>query len=158
MNISDFTPQSMLFKVIAWVGIVGIVIGSLFALSNHFESIGYDRRVAEDQVSLNKDLIDSKDKSQALQHQLNEAQNALAKAKSDLFALNNLNRNAINGLRSNFATFNGSLSIDTRETISKRISSLSNMVEDCSARLVEVANDADTAIAEIQMLEKAWPK
>ena len=158
MNISDFTPQSLLFKVIAWVGIVGVVIGSLFALSNHFESIGYDRRVAEDQVSLNKDLIESKDQTKALQHQLNEAQDELSKAKSSLLALNNSNRNALDQLRSSFNTFNGNLSGNTREALNLRIGTLSNVVTDCSARLVEVANDADTRAAEVMMLEKAWPK
>jgi hypothetical protein len=32
------------------------------------------------------------------------------------------------------------------------------VVEDCSARLIEVASDADIAIAEIKMLENSWPK
>jgi len=158
MNLSDFTPQSLLFKVLAWLAIAGIVIGSLVATANHFESVGYDRRVAEDQVSLNQDLIVSKDKTQSLQHQLNEAQNDLAKAKSSLFTLNSANRNALDQLRSGFNTFNGGMSSNSREAIVKRIASLNNVVEDCSARLAEVANDADTAIAEVQMFEKAWPK
>ena len=158
MNISDFTPQSLLLKVIAWVGIIGVVIGSLFALAHHFESIGYNKRVGEDQVNLNKELVISKDQSKALQHQLNEAQNDLSKTKSTLAAISNSNRITTDQLRSSFNTFNGNLPSNTREALSRRISSLSNVVEDCSARLTEVANDADTAIAEVQMLEKAWPK
>ena len=159
MNFLSFlNPQSLLVKVVVWLAIAGIVIGSLVMTVKHFESVGYARRVAEDQVSLNKDLIESKDKSQALQHQLNEAQNALAKAKSDLLALNNLNRSSVGKLRDSFNTYNGGLSNASRDSLSRRISSLSNVVADCSARLIEVANDADLAIAEVAMLEKAWPK
>lgn len=158
MNISDFTPQSLLFKVIAWVGLAGVVIASLFALANHFESIGYDRRVAEDQIQLNQELAQSATKAQALQSKLNEAQSELSQNKSRLAALNTSNRNNLNLLRGSSTSFNSGLSSNTREALTQRISSLSIVVDDCSTRLIEVANDADTAIAEIQMLSKAWPK
>ena len=158
MNISDFTPQSLLLKVMAWLAIAAIVISSLVMTAKHFESVGYDRRVAEDQVNLNKDLLESKAKSQDLQHQLNEAQDDLSKAKSRLLALNNSNRNALDQLRSGFNTFNGNLSSNSREALNLRIGTLSNVVADCSSRLIEVANDADTRTAEVMMLEKAWPK
>ena len=136
MNISDFTPQSLLIKVMVWLAIAGIVIGSLVMTAKHFESVGYDRRVAEDQVNLNKDLLESKAKSQDLQHQLNEAQDELSKAKSRLLALNNSNRNALDQLRSSFNTFNGNLSGNTREALNLRIGTLSNVVADCSSRLL----------------------
>lgn len=158
MNLTDFTPQSLLFKVAGWVAIIGLVCITLYAVANHFESIGYQKRVAEDEIQFNKELIASKSQTQILQHQLNEAQNALSKARSTLYTLNTDNRNAVNGLRSNFNTFNSSLPIDTRETLTRRIASLSTVVEDCSARLIEVANDADAAIAEVQMFQNAWPK
>jgi len=158
MNLSDFTPQSLLFKVLAWLAIAGIVIGSLVATANHFESVGYDRRVAEDQVNLNKDLIEAKAQTQNLQHQLNEAQNELSKAKSNLLAITLVNRSYVGKLRDSFNTFDSGMSSQSREALIKRIASLDAVVADCSARLVEVANDADTAIAEVQMLEKAWPK
>ena len=158
MNISDFTPQSLLLKVMAWLAIAAIVISSLVMTAKHFESVGYDRRVAEDQVNLNKDLLESKAKSQDLQHQLNEAQDELSKAKSRLLALNNSNRNALDQLRSGFNTFNGNLPSNSREALNLRIGTLSNVVADCSSRLIEVANDADTRTAEVMMLEKAWPK
>jgi translation initiation factor 2B subunit (eIF-2B alpha/beta/delta family) len=151
-------PQTLIMKVVGLIAVVGLISLSLYAAANHFESIGYQKRVAEDQAHLNTELVASKDKSIALQHQLNEAQNALSKAKSDLYSLGNLNRNALNSLRSNFNSFNSSLPSDSRDALTKRISSLSAVVEDCSARLIEVASDADIAIAEIKMLENAWPK
>ena len=159
MNFLSFlNPQSLLVKVLAWLAIAAIVISSLVMTAKHFESVGYDRRVAEDQVNLNKDLLESKAKSQDLQHQLNEAQDELSKAKSRLLALNNSNRNALDQLRSGFNTFNGNLPSNSREALNLRIGTLSNVVADCSARLIEVANDADTRTAEVMMLEKAWPK
>lgn len=158
MNLSDFTPQSLLLKVVAWIGVVGLVAGVLVATANHFENVGYQKRVGEDQVNLNKELIEAKDQTQSLQHQLNEAQNALAKSKAALSILNANNRNSIGKLRDSFNSFNGGMSNESREALARRISSLSTVVADCSARLVEVANDADTAIAETQMFEKAWPK
>ena len=158
MNLSDFTPQSLLFKVLGWIAVVGLVVGALYATAQHFEQVGYDRRVSEDQVNLNRDLIEAKAKTQDLQHQLNEAQNELSKAKSDLLAITLANRNYVGKLRDSFNTFDSSLSSQSREALIKRITSLDAVVGDCSARLVEVANDADTAIAETKMLEKAWPQ
>ncbi len=158
MNFLSFlNPQSLLFKVIAWLAIAGVVIGSLVMTAKHFESIGYQKRVAEDQVTLNQELVQSKDKSQSLQHQLNEAQNELFKAKSLLATLTAANHATVDQLRSSFNTFNGNLPNDSRETLNLRIGTLSNVVADCSSRLVEVANDADTRTAEVMMLEKAWP-
>lgn len=158
MNLSDFTPQSLIFRVVGWIAIVGLVVGALYATTKHFEQVGYDQRVSEDQVNLNKDLIEAKAKTQALQHQLNEAQNELSKAKSDLLALTLVNRSYVGKLRDSFNTFDSSMSSQSREALIKRIASLDSVVADCSARLVEVANDADTAIAETKMFEKAWPQ
>lgn len=158
MNISDFIPQSLIFKVIGWIAIVGLVVGVLYATTKHYEQVGYDKRVSEDQAELNQALIESQNKTQALQHQLNEAQNALAKAKTDLLAINNINRSSVGKLRDSFNTYNGGLSNASREALSLRIGTLSNVVSDCSSRLIEVANDADTRTAEVIMLQKAWPK
>lgn len=158
MNISDFTPQSLIFKVVGWIAIVGLVVGALYATTKHFEQVGYDRRVSEDQVNLNKDLIEAKAKTQNLQHQLNEAQNELSKAKSDLLAITLVNRSYVGKLRDSFNTFDSGMSSQSREALIKRIASLDSVVADCSARLVEVANDADAAIAETKMFEKAWPQ
>jgi len=158
MNISTLMPQSLLMKVFGVMIAAGIAIGSLLIAIHHFESIGYERRVSEDEIGLNKDLVQAQTQTLLLQHQLNEAQNALSKAKSDLLAINTVNRNAVNGLRVSNTSFNSGLPTDTREALSRRIASLSSVVEDCSARLVEVANDADIAIAEVNMLESAWAK
>ncbi|QWD55174.1 hypothetical protein [Polynucleobacter paneuropaeus] len=158
MNLSDLTPQSLIFKVVGWIAIIGLIVGALYATTMHFEQVGYDRRISEDQINLNKDLIEAKSKTQNLQHQLNEAQNELSKAKSDLLALTLTNRSYVGKLRDSFNTFDSSVSSQSREALIKRIASLDSVVADCSARLIEVASDADTAIAETKMLEKAWPQ
>ena len=69
MNLSDLTPQSLIFKVVGWIAIIGLILGALYATTMHFEQVGYYRRVSEDQINLNKDLIEAKAKTQNLQHQ-----------------------------------------------------------------------------------------
>ena len=157
MNLSDFTPQSLLFKVIAWVAVVTFVCGMLVAIANHFENVGYQRRVAEDEKTLVVELKAAAAKTLELQTKLNEAQNELAKAQADLLALTISNRNTVGQLRSQLDTYNRSLSSASREALSDRVAILSGIVEECSASIVEVARAGDASNDQVIMLESAWP-
>jgi len=158
MNISDFTPQSLLMKVIAWLAVIAIVIGSLWATANHFENVGYEKRKAEDTVQLNKDLIAAKTKTAALQTQLDEAQNVLNLQKQKLAAINARNVELSNSLRQQLATFNAGLSNDSKQTLISRVDTLSDVLGECTSRYTEVAGKADAYAADLKMMQEAWPK
>jgi len=158
MNIPDFTPQSLLMKVIAWLAVIAIVIGSLWATANHFENVGYEKRKAEDTVQLNKDLIAAKTKTAALQTQLDEAQNVLNLQKQKLAAINARNVELSNSLRQQLATFNAGLSNDSKQTLISRVDTLSDVLGECTSRYTEVAGKADAYAADLKMMQEAWPK
>jgi len=158
MNIPDFTPQSLLMKVIAWLAVIAIVIGSLWATANHFENVGYEKRKAEDTVQINKDLIAAKTKTAALQTQLDEAQNVLNLQKQKLAAINARNVELSNSLRQQLATFNAGLSNDSKQTLISRVDTLSDVLGECTSRYTEVAGKADAYAADLKMMQEAWPK
>jgi len=157
VSISDFTPQSLLFKVIAWLIVIGVVVGALVYTADHFEKVGYDRRVAEDQVNINKALIEAAKKTQELQTKLTEANDARTKAEQTLLNTVNANRALVGGLRKQLDTYNADLSNQPPSALVARIDTLSDVLGECSSRYTEVAAKADGHAADALMLQKAWP-
>ena len=157
MNLSDLNPQTLLMKVIAWLAVIAIVAGSLWATANHFENVGYEKRKAEDVVQLNKDLIAAKTKTAALQTQLNEAQNELNIQKQRMAAINARNIELSNSLREGLATFNRGLSNDSKQTLISRVDTLSDVLGECTSRYTEVAAKADAYAADLKMMQDSWP-
>ena len=156
MNILDFSPQSLLMKVIAWLAVIGLVVGALVMTANHFEKVGYDRRVAEDQVNLNKELIEARAKTAELQDKLNKAQDELLKAKNDLDIIARRNGDLLNSLHNSVNSYNGSLSSASREALIARTVALSQVFNECASTLTEVARSADTLAIEVKEMQDAW--
>jgi chromosome segregation ATPase len=158
MNISDLAPQSLFLKVVGWLVVVAIVVGSLWATANHFESVGYQKRVAEDTTQRNKDLEAAAIATHQLQTQLDEAQHELNIAKQRLATLSANNVVLSNRLRESIATYNGNLSNDSKQALVERVTTLSDVLGECTSRYAEVAAKADTYAADLKMMEDAWPK
>lgn len=158
MNISDFTPQSLLTKVIAWLAVVAIVIGALWMTANHFENVGYEKRKAEDMVQLNKDLIAAKNQTAVLQSQVDKAYYDLAQTEAVLAKTSATNRDLSNRLREQLTTFNASLPNDSKQTLIDRIGALSDVFSECTSRYAEMATKADSHAADSKMMQEAWPK
>ena len=158
LNISDFTPQSLLLKVVAWLAIIAIVVGSLWATANHFENVGYEKRKAEDMVQLNKDLIAAKEKTATLQSQVDKANYDLMQTKAALAKTSATNRDLSNRLREQLNTFNAGLSNDSKQTLIDRINTLSDVLSECTSRYTEVATKADSHAADSKMMQESWPK
>lgn len=158
MNIEDLAPQSLLMKALAWLLAVVLVIGGLLALAHHFESIGYQRRINEEQQQLNKDLLAAAQETQRLQHKLNEAQNELNIQKQRIATLTAANGALTGQLRSSIAQYNGHLSSDSRQALEKRIQALSIVVQECTERYTALAGHADATELDLELFDQSYPK
>ena len=158
MNITDLTPQSLLLKVVAWLAVIAIVVGSLWATANHFENVGYEKRKAEDMVQFNKDLIAAKNQTAILQSQVDKAYYDLAQSKAVLAKTSATNRDLSNRLREQLSAFNSSLPNDSKQALIDRTVALSKSFLECSSQLTEVARQADAYAADLKMMQEAWPK
>ena len=149
---------SLQIKIIGIVLGVAILIGGAWALANHFENVGYQKRVAEDTVQLNKDLIAAKAKSTELQGKLDKALYDLAQSKINLDKTTSYNRPVVSGLRDQLNAYNGSLSNNSREALQNRITALSTVVQECSSEYSTLAEHADKTELDLQTIENSWPK
>ena len=149
---------SLQIKIIGIVLGVVILIGGGCALVNHFENVGYQKRVAEDTVQLNKDLIAAKAKSTELQGKLDKALYDLAQSKINLDKTTSYNRLVVSGLRDQLNAYNGSLSNNSREALQNRISTLSAVVQECTSEYAALAEHADKTELDLQTIESSWPK
>jgi chromosome segregation ATPase len=158
MNLSQFAPQSLLMKLIAWVLLITFIAGSLWGLAKHFENVGYDRRVNEEQLQLNKDLAQAAAKTQFLQTKLNEAQHELNLARQRITILTSTNNALAGKLRTSLALYNSNLSNDSRQTLEKRIQTLSTVVQECTDRYTALAGHADAIELDLDLFDKSYPK
>lgn len=158
MNISDLTPQSLLLKVVAWLAIIAIVVGGLWATANHFENVGYEKRKAQDMVQLNKDLIAAKNQTATLQSKVDQANYELTQTKAALAKTSATNRDLSNRLREQLVAFNTGLSNDSKQTLIDRVNALSDILSECTSRYTEVATKADSYAADSKMMQESWPK
>lgn len=158
MNISDFTPQSLLMKVAGWLIVIGIVLFGLWAAANHFENIGYQKAKNEYTAQALKDTQAARVREQQLQTRLNEAENARSKAENALLASAIANRNSVNQLRQQLDATNRNLSSYSSTALAARVTALSGVLEECTSRYSELATKADGHVADIKLMEDAWPK
>jgi len=158
MTLSDFNPQTLAFKAIAILVAMLLLCGTVYELINHYENVGYQRRVAEEDVQRNKDLEAAAIKTRALQSQLDEAQYELSITKQKLATLTASNVVLANRLRDSLAQYNSNLSNDSKQALIERVNSLSDVLGECTSRYTEVAAKADSYTADLKMMQDSWPK
>lgn len=158
MTLSDFNPQTLAFKAIAILVSVLLLCGAVYELINHYENVGYQRRVAEEDVQRNKDLEAAAIKTRALQSQLDEAQYELSITKQKLATLTASNVVLANRLRDSLTKYNSNLSNDSKQALIERVNSLSDVLGECTSRYTEVAAKADSYTADLKMMQDSWPK
>ena len=137
---------------------LALVVALLYGTANHFENVGYERRISEEQAQGIKDLKAAAEKTKELQHQLNEAQNELIIQKQKLATLTSTNNQLVSRLRESTAKYNLNLSYYSRQALEKRVETLTTVVSECTAEYSALAAHADTSELDLQMYDKSWPK
>jgi predicted RNase H-like nuclease (RuvC/YqgF family) len=150
--------MSIWMKIGAVVAGVALVVALLYGTANHFENVGYERRISEEQAQGIKDLKAAALQTQQLQHQLNEAQNELIIQKQKLATLTSTNNQLVSRLRESTAKYNLNLSYYPRQALEKRVETLTTVVSECTAEYSSLAAHADTSELDLQMYDKSWPK
>jgi len=150
--------MSIWVKIGAILTAIALVIAGLYGTAKHFENVGYQRRISEEQVQGIKDLKAAAEKTKELQHQLNEAQNELNIQKQKLATLTSTNNQLTSKLRESTAKYNLNLSYYSRQALEKRVETLTTVVTECTAEYSALAGHADTTELDLQMFDKSWPK
>jgi len=158
MNISDLNPQSIVFKLIAIAISILIIVGTVYEAINHYENVGYQRRVSEEDVQRNKDLELAAIQTRKLQSQLDEAQHELSVTKQRLATLSANSVVLSNRLRDSITQYNSGLSNYSKQALIERVNTLSNVFGECTSQYTEVAAKADTYAADLKMMQDSWPK
>lgn len=154
----NLNPSTLAFKAGAIAVAVVVVTGAAYALYSHIEQKGYDRAVAEYDAKALKDQQDANEKTQAMQSKLNEAQNARNEAEKQLAATLAANTATVNSLRNQLAAANRNLSNYTRTTLIEYGSAVTDILNECSATIVELAAKADGHSNDARLLRDSWPK
>lgn len=147
-----------------WWKVGGVIIavitiaGSLYGITKHYENIGYQKRISEEQAQGIKDLKAAAAETQNLQQKLNEARNELIVQKQKLAALTAGNNLLVSQLRESTSKYNLNLSYYSRQALEKRIETLSTVVTECTTEYSALARSADATELDLQMLDKSWPK
>ena len=158
MNLLDLTPQSIAFKIIGIALAIILILGGAFLVIRHYETVGYQKRVAEEDVQRNKDLEIAAKQTLNLQNKLDEAQNELSVTKQKLVTLSNNNVVLTSKLRDSITAYNRNLPDYSKQALIERINTLSSVVGECTERYSEMANKADTYAADLKMMQDSWPK
>lgn len=112
-----------------------IIIGGLYGTAKHFENIGYQKRIIEEQAQGIKDLQTAAKKTKELQQQLNEAQNELVIQKRNLATLTTTNNQLTSKLRESTSKYNLNLSYYSRQALEKRVQTLTTVVTDAQQNI-----------------------
>ena len=158
MSIQDFMPQSLFMKVVGWLIVAGVITGSLWLIVNHFENVGYQKRVAEDTLQINQQLKESSIRTQQLQTKLDGAKNELNIARQKLETLSANNTVLVTSLRESITAYNGNLSNDSKQALVERVATLSSVLEECTIEYSDVASKADAYAADLKMMQDSWPE
>lgn len=150
--------MSIWWKIGSAVATLILALGALYGTAKHFENIGYQKRIVEEQAQGIKDLKSAVERTQQLQHKLNEAQNELNIQKQKLATLTRNNVVLASQLRESTTKYNLSLSYYSRQALEKRVETLSNVLSECTAEYSALASHADATELDLQLYEKSWPK
>jgi GTPase involved in cell partitioning and DNA repair len=134
------------------------IVGALYGATKHYENIGYQKRISEEQAQGIKDLKTAAIETQNLQQKLNEARNELIIQKQKLATLTAGNNLLVSQLRESTSKYNLNLSYYSRQTLEKRVETLSTVVAECTAEYSALARSADATELDLQMFDKSWPK
>ena len=97
-------------------------------------------------------------KEQSLQTQLKKAQDDAKIRETKLAADAGRARNAADSLRNQLATNNAKLSALTRDAVDQYAGAANLVLIDCQRDYQGLAEKADAAVSDIELLRQAWPK
>lgn len=162
MNLMDMmfgmNPQAWAIKgLLALLAVLVSALG-LRMVYIHIEDQGYQRAQSEFTAQSLKDSEKARLQEQALQSKVNEANNERTKQEQALSIVVSSNRERTNQLRQQLDTANRNLSKYSSAALIERVSTISDVFEQCTVAFAEMAKTADGHAADLQLMLNSWPK
>ena len=147
-----------------WVRLA-LLLGAVIALTlgwnwhvAHERKIGYDQRVAEEQVERNAELERAKAETTRLAQRAAEAEQKGAEREKELVVQRDAALAAASGLRNTLADVRRRLSVAPVETISAYADTGLKLLDECQERYRALAERTDGHFNDYRTLSEAWPK
>ncbi len=145
-------------KALAMLAAIGALLWGIHTLDMSRQQIGYDRRVAEDNVALIKAQADALDQERALNRKLETARNEATK-RDQTNARNAAAAGlAVDGLRHELDAYRRSLPGDPARPGDQRAATLAELFGDCASHYRGMAEKADRHASDARTLSEGWPK
>ena len=147
-----------------WVRLA-LLLGAVIALTlgwnwhvAHERKIGYDQRVAEEQVERNAELERAKAETTRLAQRAAEAEQKGAEREKQLVVQRDAALAAASGLRNTLADVRRRLSVAPVETISAYADTGLKLLDECQERYRALAERTDGHFNDWKTLDEAWPE
>ncbi len=145
-------------KALAVLAAIGALLWGIHTLDMSRQQIGYDRRVAEDNVALIKAQADALDQERTLNRKLETARNEATK-RDQTNARNAAAAGlAVDGLRNELDAYRRSLPGDPTSPGDQRAATLAELFGDCADRYRGLAEKADRHARDARTLSEGRPR
>ena len=146
------------WKVLAGVALIGAILFGINWFLDYKQQIGYDRRVAEDNVALIAAKDAAKLQEQVWRDKKQEAENDGLKRAEDTQRRLDVVTTERDGLRNDFASYRRRLSHAPIETCREAADSGLQLLDACIGRYIEVAQAALGHLNDATTCQAEWPQ
>lgn len=150
--------QKWLMEALIFAAVLAAIAFGVHRFLDYEQGVGYARAVAEYTAKALVAEKAAREKEQALQLQLQEAQNAAIERDRKLQELMAASAAATVSMRDTVSTIRRGLPLATADAARKAADAFAAVFTDCQGRYTAVAKAADGHASDVQTLKEAWPK
>lgn len=155
---NPLAPYMGLIKLIAIAAALAAIAWAIHAIDQSRQQIGYDRRVAEDNVALIAAQDAALTEERRLNQKLETAQNEATKRQQQIDRTAAAAGLAVAGLRDDIDRYRASLSADPARPADPRAATVAELFGDCADHYRDLAKKADGHASDARTLSEGWPK
>lgn len=155
---NPLAPYLWLIKLLAILAALGAAAWGVHALDQSRQQIGYDRRVAEDNVALIKATDDARERERLLNNKLETAQHDAITRDQDIRRHAAAAATAGDRLRIALDTLRRGVPGHPPGASPDPTGTLAELFGDCTDRYRGLAETADRHASDARTLSEAWPK
>jgi len=155
--VNPLTPYMLLIKIVAAISLLGGIIWSINAFLDYEQKIGYDRRVAEDNIALIAATATARTTERALNKKLETARDDATAREIKLQTTAAAAGTAAAGLRNALNTIRSSLPDNPASPSPEPARTLAELLGNCAEDYRGVAEKADRHSSDARTVIEAWP-
>lgn len=150
------------YKLLIELAVIGALLAfagvQLHRFMDHEQQIGYGRAVGEYNAKLVAQQQAAIEKQQALQKQLEDAQNAATEREQVIRSTAAAASAASVSLRDALTTIRAGVPTASVDALRKSTATLATVLDQCQGAYRDMAEKADRHASDVKTLQDAWPK